>query len=407
MSEKLLLVNAVSSRMGGGLNDLVHTIPLLCERMQSEGWRVRTYVSTAGQRALGQNSTISVEVASAKTLRQRAIWETFTLPGIVRREQPNVVFHFSNFVSRNLPCPQMVVLRSPTFYSPDYQRLELRGFTHKVRQFLGKRIARSTPSRADATFCISAAQRDDVCSQANKVNRDVLVSHLGCEAPPESVASRALSFDERLNLASPPVRRQLQRFVDQKRNPNLILNIAHYTIQKNLIDLLCAVQQLVQSGEDVVLVITAGLLNYRGRVTSAVKRELDVARSLDGMGALIDLGSVSRQDVWALLSMADVFAFPSSVESFGHPLLEAQAMGVPLVASATDVHREVAGEGALYYELGNVTQLANQISKLLNDSNLATQLVEKGKSNSRTFTWESHVDDLVQKILQLAQCEKP
>ena len=45
---------------------------------------------------------------------------------------------------------------------------------------------------------------------------------------------------------------------------------------------------------------------------------------------------------------ATLFVFPSYLETFGHPLLEAMASDVPLVAADIPVFREVAGDAALY-----------------------------------------------------------
>ena len=52
MSHRTLIINAVSAKAGGGLNDLVHTLPLLEKQLSGNGWRVLTYVVGAGADAL-------------------------------------------------------------------------------------------------------------------------------------------------------------------------------------------------------------------------------------------------------------------------------------------------------------------------------------------------------------------
>jgi len=55
------------------------------------------------------------------------------------------------------------------------------------------------------------------------------------------------------------------------------------------------------------------------------------------------LGRVSEEEKWKLLAGASCLAFPTFYEGFGLPVLEAMAMGVPVVCSDTSSLPEVAG----------------------------------------------------------------
>ncbi len=57
-------------------------------------------------------------------------------------------------------------------------------------------------------------------------------------------------------------------------------------------------------------------------------------------------GAVPHDAIWAVLRSADVFAFPSRVESFGNALVEALAAGLPVVATDVGAVREILGDGA-------------------------------------------------------------
>src|SRR5436190_1466510 len=113
MSAHKLLINAVSCRTGGGLNDLVHTLPLLEQMLGPRGWKIETFVVEAGADALIRSGhpIDRVRVAGVESPFGRANWELRTLPAIVRRDQPDAVFQFSNLIFRDLDAPQVTVLR--------------------------------------------------------------------------------------------------------------------------------------------------------------------------------------------------------------------------------------------------------------------------------------------------------
>ena len=69
---------------------------------------------------------------------------------------------------------------------------------------------------------------------------------------------------------------------------------------------------------------------------------------------------ISDDDLKALYQGAAVFAFPSLWEGFGLPVLEAYAMGCPVLVSAATALPEVAGAGAVYADPLDVEDLASR-----------------------------------------------
>jgi glycosyltransferase involved in cell wall biosynthesis len=107
------------------------------------------------------------------------------------------------------------------------------------------------------------------------------------------------------------------------------------------------------------------------------------------------IGEVAHADVPRWYAHADLFVFPSYLESFGLPLLEAMAAGVPLVASELPVFREIAADGALYADPFDSATLARAIEEALFVPSLREALRERGSERVKIFTWERSAADLM------------
>ncbi len=96
-----------------------------------------------------------------------------------------------------------------------------------------------------------------------------------------------------------------------------------------------------------------------------------------------------------LLHHADVLAYPSLDEGFGFPILEAQTVGVPVVATRAGSIPEVAGDGAELVATGDADALAAAIGTLLDDDARRAELVAAGHRNVARFSWSATADALV------------
>lgn len=105
-------------------------------------------------------------------------------------------------------------------------------------------------------------------------------------------------------------------------------------------------------------------------------------------GEIKELGYVDEETKWRLLSNADVFLFPSLYEGFGIPILEAQALGVPVVTSLGSCFSEIAGQGALFVNPCSSIGIAQAVNQLIDDKILRDRLRQSGFENIKRFSWE-------------------
>ena len=175
-----------------------------------------------------------------------------------------------------------------------------------------------------------------------------------------------------------------------------VLYLGRIQPRKNLARLVGAFAQMLPRHPDLTLVL-AGPAGWLAEPIVARVQDL-------GLGERVRFpGYIDEGDKAALISGACVFAFPSLYEGFGFPALEAQACGVPLLASNTSSLPEVIGEGGLLVDPLDEGAIAAGLVRLLEDSALCRDLVARGEANLRRFSWGATaraVADVIEALLR-------
>ncbi len=106
-----------------------------------------------------------------------------------------------------------------------------------------------------------------------------------------------------------------------------------------------------------------------------------------GLGEQVSfIGGVPHREAAALLHGAEALLYPSLYETFGFPILEAMAAGVPVVTSNRGAMREVAGDAALLVDPESVESIANGIRQVVQDAGVRRGLMERGRARAEEFT---------------------
>jgi glycosyltransferase involved in cell wall biosynthesis len=105
---------------------------------------------------------------------------------------------------------------------------------------------------------------------------------------------------------------------------------------------------------------------------------------------------VSQSLLPKIYSTAAIVVMPSIVEGFGLPVVEAMACGTPVIASRAASLPEVGGDAVLYFDPANAEELAAQIARVLDSSELRALMRQKGIERAKQFTWQEaarrHID---------------
>jgi glycosyltransferase involved in cell wall biosynthesis len=98
---------------------------------------------------------------------------------------------------------------------------------------------------------------------------------------------------------------------------------------------------------------------------------------------------VGDSDLVALYSGASFFAYPSLVEGFGLPILEAMSVGCPVLTSNVSSMPEAAGEAAVYVDPFDVASISDGLLQLAGNSYLREQMTSAGYERVKQFSWEN------------------
>lgn len=100
-------------------------------------------------------------------------------------------------------------------------------------------------------------------------------------------------------------------------------------------------------------------------------------------------GYVVNTDLPAIISQCKVFLYPSLRESFGIPILEGMACGVPVITSNTSSMPEISGGAGLIVDPYKPEEITAAIAKILDDDAFRNELCEKGIERAKKFSWKN------------------
>jgi glycosyltransferase involved in cell wall biosynthesis len=104
-------------------------------------------------------------------------------------------------------------------------------------------------------------------------------------------------------------------------------------------------------------------------------------------------GYVINTDLPSIYSQCDVFLYASLRESFGIPMLEAMACGVPVITSNTSSMPEVSGGAAHIANPFNPEEITQGLIEILNNEAYRKSLCDKGTERSKQFSWKNMAAD--------------
>jgi len=383
-----LFINAIAATAGGGLTYVRNVLPRLAAQDD-----VRTTVLVGG--TLGAEIAESARVTVLRenisgSSAQRLWYEQRNLPGMIRHYAADVLLSTGNFALYRSPVPQILLSRNALYTSADFERdLRQRG---DYRLWLDNEVkgvfARWSVGEADRTVAPSATFARELRRWTGK---DVVFIHHGFD--------RELFFRDQSPL--PPA---VQGKLDAAEGSVRLLFVSHYNYYRNFETLIRATAILKKKIQPraVRLILTCKLNStenpgeYRADAAAALVRQLDLDCEV------VELRAVPYSRLHHLYRACDFYVTPAYAETFAHPLVEAMASGLPVIASDLEVHREICGEAARYFPRFSAEGLAEAVIEALESTDQVAAMRQRGKLRALDFSWDRHVRELLQLAQSLA-----
>lgn len=107
-------------------------------------------------------------------------------------------------------------------------------------------------------------------------------------------------------------------------------------------------------------------------------------------------GFISEEEKTALFEHAELFAYLSSDEGFGMPIIEAMAHGTPVVTANASCLPEIGGDAAVYVDPKNSESILEGIHQLLGREEMRQKLIQRGRENSQRFNWDTTAEQTIE-----------
>ena len=171
-------------------------------------------------------------------------------------------------------------------------------------------------------------------------------------------------------------------------NEKIILYVGRLVYEKGIQHLIAAMPKVLSNYHDAKLIIAG-----RGGMMDELRQE---ANNLGLNDKIYFTGYLDSKQVQKMYKCADVAVFPSTYEPFGIVALEAMLAGVPTVVSDVGGLDEIVTHGVdgMKAYAGNANSIADSITALLYDHQLATNVAKKAKQKVKEqFNWEKIAQD--------------
>jgi len=367
-----VLIDALSARSGGGLTYIRSMLPALVEHDRGNQYSV--LLSPRYQEDLiletpEQVKTILANLPASPIVHRWWYLQT-ELPKLLRRGRYDLFYAVAEGSYLRMPCPTVMLIRNFSIYAP------LRIYRGRMWHALAYRLSR------EPLVYLSMLKADRLVFVSETL-RDHIVARFRVPLDKSHVVYHGVSPAFRVNTEHQPPATQHDRF---------LLAVSSLTPHKNYEMLITAFAQVVDNQH---------FADYRLTICGSIADNTTFER-LNGLVNRLRLrkhvqflGHLSSAELVELYRQASLFVFPSKLETFGQPLVEAMASGLPIIASDLPICREICDRAAIFLNPDDSDAWAKQIKDLLPNERRHHILADRGQVRSKLFSWDQTAREMI------------
>ena len=300
----------------------------------------------------------------------RVLAEHLVLPILILIKQIDVMYFPGNVSSFWTPVPYVLAIRSMLAYI-EKQNRSVDTFRQLYRSTLLPRAA----SKAFSILTPSAHTKREIQEYLKIPPGQIHVVPHGIDH--ELFGYFDSEADGQAILANNRIRKPYLLYVSalwKYKNHDLLIDVFADLIREKQLP-----HQLVLVGQG---------MNSYSETNSRLQQQI-VSNNLENR--VIFINFLPHSELCWIYKHADVFVFPSEIESFGNSLYEAMAAGTPVVCSDRHGFREMLGDSAALVDPHDRKAFGNLLWEVISDTRLRQDLIRKGSALAAGLRWENSI----------------
>jgi glycosyltransferase involved in cell wall biosynthesis len=337
------------------ISTIIYNLTRQIIRLASEDQEIILYLNNPDYARLFNPSVLKRSIK----LSNRLIWDQVWLPAAIKKDNVDIALFMKGTMPILLPCKGAVM-----FYDLGYFDTELRPYRFLETIYM-KRMMALAGEKSSIIYSISEYTKKETVKTLGIDGHKIKVCYSGCSPIYHPVTDQE-TIDTIKSLYQLP-------------SPFMFCPIS-LSPRKNLPRILNAFDK-VKKFIPHHLVITGGQSWGVKKPGNQIKTYFN--------DRVHFLGTVPHLHMPTLYSMASFTLYPSLIEGFGLPILEAFHCGCPVLTSNITSMPEIAGNAAYLVNPYDQHQIAEGMLKLSKDESLRNDLTQKGFERSKIFSWEN------------------
>lgn len=298
-------------------------------------------------------------------------WYFIKIPLVLKKYKADVFVSCDGFCSLNTTVPQCLVLH-------DLAYLHFPSFIKKAEVVFYKKQTLKFLKIAKSLATVSEFSKKDI------------LSNYQVEAEKISIVYSAAK--EIFNPVSDEIKAATKLKYTEGKEYFLYTGAIHP--RKNPINLLKAFSVFKKKQQSNMKLVMAGRLAWK------YGSFMEKMKSYKYRNDVVLTGYLEENELVKLMGSAYALVYPSFLEGFGVPVLEAMQCNIPVITSSNSSMEEIAGDAALFADPASFEDIAEKMMLIYKDEKLRESLILKGQLIAPQFTWDKTAALLWQAILR-------
>ena len=303
-----------------------------------------------------------------------SLWRVAGVWRDIRRDGMALYHGLSNELPlgiRRAGCRSVVTIHDLIFlHCPEYY--------HPVDRLIYNYKFRRACRVADRVVAVSEFTKRELMRYYGVPEAKIDVVYQGCDPAFAAPIARATLDDVRSRYSLPPRFVLYVGSIERRKNLGLVAEAA------------CLMARRGRKAGEAVPVIAVG------RHTSYEDELRTYLRGQGAEGAIRFVHGVPFADLPSFYRLATAFVYPSRIEGFGIPLLEAATSGVPAIGCTGSCLEEAGGPGAIYVDPDDAEAMADAMHTACTDGPRRQRMIAEGRAHAARFNDRRLADELME-----------